>query len=148
MLQPGHAHDISLSSKVFAASGIRNLNPENRGCLFHDEGYLDFYKKYTFLNCRFECGIKLAEEVVGCTPWYLPQGQKSNVCDPWTGREFSKLLIKVQANGTNCPSCLPDCDMVKTSLLTTSARFRYLRISLLVQNLVLFTEFVTHIISM
>ena len=124
VLQPGHEHFLSLSSQVFSSTGIRRLHPKDRHCYFSDEGYLEFYDKYTFQNCRFECGIKLAEKKVQCTPWYLPQGKNSIICDPWRTRDFLDALNSVHTNQSNCKDCLPDCEMVKTKPFLSSAKFR------------------------
>ena len=72
-LQPGREHFIDLSATVVATNGIEDILPEARGCLFTDEGDLEFYKSYTFSNCRLECRIKEAKEKHKCVPWYLPK---------------------------------------------------------------------------
>ena len=72
-LQPGREHFVDLSATVVSTKGIRKILPEARGCLFTDEGNLEFYKRYTFSNCRLECQIREAEEKHGCIPWHLPR---------------------------------------------------------------------------
>ena len=53
-VQPGREHFVDLSAKVVTTNGIRHISPEARGCLFTDEGDLEFYKSYAFTNCRLE----------------------------------------------------------------------------------------------
>ena len=72
-LEPGREHFVDLSATVVSTKGIRDIVPEARGCFFTDEGDLEFYKSYTFSNCRLECMIKEAEEKHNCIPWYLPK---------------------------------------------------------------------------
>ena len=72
-LQPGREHFIDLSATLVTTNGIKDISPEDRGCLFTDESDLEFYKSYTFTNCRLECGIKEAEEEHDCIPWHLPK---------------------------------------------------------------------------
>ena len=72
-LEPGREHFIDLSATVLSTNGIRDILPEARGCFFENEGDLDFYKSYTFSNCKLECGIKEAEQKLGCVPWHLPK---------------------------------------------------------------------------
>ena len=72
-VQPGREHFVDLSAEVVATNDIRHISPEARGCLFTDEGDLEFYKSYTFSNCRLECGIKEAEKKYNCIPWHLPK---------------------------------------------------------------------------
>ena len=72
-LQPGREHFVDLSAKVATTNDIKHISPEARGCLFTDEGDLEFYKSYTFSNCRLECRIKEAEKKHKCIPWHLPK---------------------------------------------------------------------------
>ena len=72
-LQPGREHFVDLSATFVSTKGIRDISPIARGCFFKDEGDLEFYKSYTFTNCRLECMIKEAEEKHKCIPWFLPK---------------------------------------------------------------------------
>ena len=72
-LQPGWEHFVDLSATVVATNGIEDILPEARGCLFKDEGNLEFYKSYTFSNCRLECRITEASQKYKCIPWHLPK---------------------------------------------------------------------------
>ena len=72
-LQPGREHYVDLSASVVSTNNIRHILPEARGCLFNDESNLEFYKSYTYSNCRLECRIKAAEEKYKCIPWHLPK---------------------------------------------------------------------------
>ena len=72
-LQPGREHFADLSATLVTTNGIKHISPEDRGCLFTDESDLDFYKGYTFTNCRLECAIKKAEKEHNCIPWHLPK---------------------------------------------------------------------------
>ena len=49
-IQPGHEHFLALQGQALTTNGIRKLSPEDRHCYFHDEGSLEFYRKYTFSN--------------------------------------------------------------------------------------------------
>ena len=70
-VEPGREHFVDLSATVVTAKGINDILPEAHGCLLTDEGDLEFYKSYTFANCRLECAIRDAEEKHKCIPWYL-----------------------------------------------------------------------------
>ena len=124
LVQPGHETFLSLSGEVHSASGIEDLTPEDRNCYFPHEGDLAFYNNYTYLNCRFACGILLAEAQVGCMPWYLPQRLNSLICDPWQTREFRKYLTQVFSNRMNCKNCLPDCETTEISSTIFNAKLR------------------------
>ena len=127
VIEPGREHFIDLRSQVFSSSdGIKQLEPEKRNCFFSTEGSLEFYEEYTFTNCILECGIKAAENITGCIPWYLPHSSDSSVCDPWVTMEFRKLLENLQTNSSLCNHCLPDCFLTRTTASTSSARFRSL----------------------
>ena len=139
-LQPGREHFVDLSATVVATNGIENILPEARGCLFNDEGDLEFYKSYTFTNCRLECRIKEAEMKYKCIPWHLPkvsmmsmtntsenihfhliQGENSTTCDPWTSRDF---MDEMRTQSTRCHHCLSDCNDITYLPTITSAEFR------------------------
>ena len=72
-LQPGRKHFIDLSATLVTTKDLKGVSPSARDCFFADEGDLNFYKNYTFSNCKLECGIKKAEGNYNCIPWYLPQ---------------------------------------------------------------------------
>ena len=72
-LEAGKEHFVDLSATVVSSKSIKGIAPEARECFFRDEGDLEFYKEYTFSNCRLECAIKMAEEKYGCIPWHLPK---------------------------------------------------------------------------
>ena len=73
-MQPGREHLVELYATVVSTStGIRDIVQDARDCFFADEGSLEFYKKYTFSNCRLECAIKKAEQIYDCVPWHLPR---------------------------------------------------------------------------
>ena len=72
-VQPGLEHFIDLSAVFVSTNDINDITPEARDCFFADEGNLDFYKSYTFSNCRLECAIKKSEEIFNCVPWHLPK---------------------------------------------------------------------------
>ena len=82
-LEPGREHFVKLSASVVSTDDIKDIAPEARDCFFADEGNLDFYKKYTFSNCRLECAIKRTEKIFKCVPWHLPRvgyfGQYFNI---------------------------------------------------------------------
>jgi len=119
-LQPGREHFVDLSATVVSTNGIRDILPEARECFFTDEGDLEFYKRYTFSNCRLECGIKKAEHQLGCIPWHLPKGENSTTCDPWTSRSF---IDEMQKSFAGCHHCRSDCDLITYLSTVTSAEF-------------------------
>ena len=121
-LQPGREHFVDLCATLVTTNGIKHISPEDRGCLFTDESDLDFYKGYTFTNCRLECGIKEAEKEHNCIPWHLPKvglvylqkeiihlqkGKHSSTCNPWTARDFMEDMRKHSAQ---CQQCLSGID--------------------------------------
>ena len=92
--------------------------------MFEDEGDLEFYKKYTRANCRFECGIKKAEKEFGCIPWFLPHGDNADICDPWIARNFSKKAGRIFASSQHCQDCIQDCEITESSASISSEKFR------------------------
>ena len=124
VIQPGHEHFLDLSSHSLSTSGIEMIRPEDRNCYFQYEGDLEFYAKYTFINCRFECGLRHTKQAQNCTPWYFPQDQAYPVCDPWRERLFSEELTNVHEDESKCLHCLPDCEIRDISVTASMAKFR------------------------
>ena len=96
-LEAGKEHFVDLSATVVTTKSIREILPEARGCLFTDESDLEFYKSYTYSNCRLECQIKLAEQKHKCIPWHLPK----------VGQNYEIHLIPhlSHINFHNCHEC-------------------------------------------
>ena len=81
--RPGQETFLEVSGYVVgSAEGTRSLTPEDRGCLFVEEGGLVHYSKYSYSSCKFECLTETARLVVGCVPWYIPHGGSTRVCQP------------------------------------------------------------------
>ena len=124
LVQPGYENFIEVSGYVVGSSpDVQKLEPADRKCFFSEEGGLDFYDKYSYSSCKFECSIAHVERQVGCVPWYIPHGGSSSICQPWDALQFSKLLGEVTVD--NCThTCLPDCQAVIYSFSHSSAPFR------------------------
>ena len=93
-VQPGREHFIDLSAVVVSTKDIKDITPEARNCFFADEGDLEFYKSYTFSNCKLECAIKNSEAVFNCVPWHLPGvrfGNNQIVVEVPSEQQFSYL---------------------------------------------------------
>ena len=122
-LEPGREHFVDLSATVVSTNGIRDISPESRGCLFTDEGSLDFYKSYTFSNCRLECRIKDAEEKHKCIPWYLPKVSSSPTsAAKITHREKTQLRATHGHHGSSWRRCgtIPPSVITVSQIATTS----------------------------
>ena len=76
ILAPGLEHFLELSGYIVEADAElkSSLGPSQRRCVFPDESELDYFTKYTFSTCKLECGIKHLEKIIGCVPWFFPQG--------------------------------------------------------------------------
>ena len=123
-VQPGHEHFFSISNTILNANNeIQKIAPEKRECYFADEGNLEYYQIYTFSNCLLECLMKKALDQLGCIPWYLPQGQNSTLCDPWTARNFSTMMSSLEMDD-KCSHCLPDCERNSYHITPTSDECR------------------------
>ena len=64
-------------------------------------------------------------------PWFLPHLENHTVCDPWTQREFTAVLERMEAR-TECGHCLADCEYTEYSVTASEARIR--SISLVLQQ--------------
>ena len=118
-IKPGFNNVISLiSSRVKADPSLAGLDKDIRNCLFPEENSgLKIYRKYSYLNCKFECGISYAQDILlekynnTCLPWYFPTpNEPTNICDPWESFDFFQIMID-QIPDNQCPQCLADCSV-------------------------------------
>ena len=81
-----------------------------RKCFFPDEGNLNRFAYYTQSNCKLECAWKKAEEICGCTPWYIPAVDDSQMCFILGNLCFDQIIRNVEQGEIvlNC-SCEKDC---------------------------------------
>jgi hypothetical protein len=122
IISPGQEHHVELSAfSVSSDDDVRNLPVADRKCLFREEGFLTWHAQYSHTTCVFECKLQAAEVVLGCLPWYMPQGPNSTVCDPWTARTFSGQMEVMEETGCDC---LPDCQAAVYSYTHSLAPFR------------------------
>ena len=120
---PGHGNIVEVTAyRVTSENSVKDLEPSERKCYFPDEYHLDFHVNYTYTSCKFECAIKVAESRMGCIPWYMPQRNNYETCDPWDTRKFLEEME--QAKMSSCPSCLPDCQTIKYRSVLNTAPFR------------------------
>ena len=104
------------SSIVIADDSIRSLDKQARNCLFPEENAgLKIHKKYTYLNCKFECKLFYTQSVVAkkynktCQPWFFPFSSDSiSICDPWQTFDFLQIM-KNEIPNNLCSQCFPDC---------------------------------------
>ena len=125
VVEPGRETFLALSGQYFSSDGIEYIHPHDRNCYFSHEGNLSFHENYTFSNCLLECALQQAENLVGCVPWFMPQNSSSAMCDPWMEKTFMTEFDNFNEN--DCNDCLPDCEAQKTSVVASSAKFRFLK---------------------
>ena len=112
--------------------GIKSIAPIKRNCLFPNEKQLNVFGNYSFSNCLLECYMGLASNVTQCVPWYLPRSNGSTLpsCDPWKTIQFRKEMSRIEPS--QCSHCLSDCDSVKYFVTSSSNKFKYVIILLLI----------------
>ena len=119
LIRPGHNNFIALSAtKIDADESLRNIQPQQRNCLFSDENLsLKIHKKYSQTNCLLECFLLKAQSMLSkqanttskCTPWFFPFDDDSvRICDPWETKRFYEIMI-FEVPSDACGHCLADC---------------------------------------
>ena len=95
--------------KIDADDNMRQLDVEERQCIFYDESSsLRIYQNYTYENCIFECSLLAAHAIFNCTPWYFPTSDDNiKICSPWETQDF--LIYFNTVKGEICSNCLPEC---------------------------------------
>jgi hypothetical protein len=112
-IRPGQYNIIALSAtRVDADDNMKNLNADDRKCLFSEESSdLKIYKNYTYTNCLFECGLHAAVKKYKCIPWYFPSvGETIAMCDPWATQSFLKYIDEL--TDEKCSHCLPGVNFI------------------------------------
>lgn len=68
-----HYGRISIKPQVMGISeGLNNYKPHERGCYFHLERQLRFFKSYSEAKCEMECLANFTKSECGCVPYYMP----------------------------------------------------------------------------
>lgn len=101
----GSIVDVLITPEVlYPDKSLRNLKPENRRCLFEDEGILKYFKNYTKKNCEIECVSDLTYENCGCVPFNFVRNKTMNVCDisSWKCALHYKELSRNKKTSCNC----------------------------------------------
>ncbi|KAH8413166.1 hypothetical protein KR009_008633 [Drosophila setifemur] len=108
---------------TYATNDIRRMNPSLRNCLFGSERSMHGLRRYSFINCMFECRVRMTKDLCGCIPPYVYNNGSERVCDVLDAncmihskRLFSHALPNlnlslsvVQETSTFPCGCLPDC---------------------------------------
>ena len=62
---------VKVSPSLTASSeAVRNLEPEERQCYFHDEKHLDIHHAYSQYGCLLECKLKFIAKACHCRPYF------------------------------------------------------------------------------
>ncbi|XP_050293011.1 alkylated DNA repair protein alkB homolog 8 isoform X2 [Anthonomus grandis grandis] len=60
---------------------VRELSIEKRQCLFSDERRLDYFGKYSYYNCLFQCEALAVVEQCRCVPYYFDFIYEKAICN-------------------------------------------------------------------
>ncbi|XP_068141009.1 sodium channel protein Nach [Drosophila tropicalis] len=108
---------------TYATSDIRRMDLAERNCLFGSERTLIGLRRYSFINCMFECRVTMTLKRCGCVPSYVTNNGSMKVCGIsdancliHSKRLFSHALANLnlslsivrQTSHFPC-ECLPDC---------------------------------------
>ncbi|KAH8404950.1 hypothetical protein KR222_011498 [Zaprionus bogoriensis] len=109
---------------TYATRDIRRMDLKWRNCLFGSERTLEGLRKYSFINCMFECRMRMTQRSCGCLPAYVANNGSMKVCGVLdlnclisSKRLFSRALANLDASlsivrhtmSFPC-DCLPDCE--------------------------------------
>lgn len=65
---------------TYATDDIRRMDLMWRNCLFGSERTLDGLRRYSFINCMFECRMRMVFKACGCLPAYVANNGSIKVC--------------------------------------------------------------------
>ncbi|XP_039287308.1 pickpocket protein 28-like [Nilaparvata lugens] len=111
---------VKILPKIITSSqNLINWNPLDRGCYFHHERKLKFYKVYTQLNCEIECQANTTLEQCGCNMFYqIYSFTESKICEA----DKFQCVLNITNNETgkeqNPCGCLPGCNEYEYEIRT------------------------------
>ncbi|XP_048007454.1 pickpocket protein 28-like [Leguminivora glycinivorella] len=80
--QPGKTTAFAIKLDILdTADELANYSPDIRQCYFPNERYLQFFQKYTSLNCQLECLTNYTVKICGCVSFYMPRNSSTPVCN-------------------------------------------------------------------
>ncbi|CAH1644604.1 unnamed protein product [Spodoptera littoralis] len=105
----GESVDIKVEPMVFQSdSNVRRVEPQYRGCWFHDEVLLSHTNRYSYETCVTECKMKNYMDACDCVPYKYPREKSTRICD----FEDLKCLNNVTVNRSTMEmKCEPICYM-------------------------------------
>ena len=124
-IYPGYLTTIRVNTlQLKSNEHIRGLDIKKRQCKFADERQgLKIVKRYSRINCLFECSMDVAENTCGCRPWDYPRENSSTrvpknnrICDFFGSSCFNKLMKKDYTEEQCRKKCTSDCNEIKYSL--------------------------------
>lgn len=65
---------------TYATEDIRRMDLMWRNCLFGSERTLEGLRRYSFINCMFECRMRMVLKACGCLPAYVANNGSVKVC--------------------------------------------------------------------
>jgi len=65
---------------TYATNDIRRLDVSMRNCLFGSERTMHSLRRYSFINCMFECRVQMTVENCECIPPYVYNNGSFKVC--------------------------------------------------------------------
>ncbi|XP_034472548.1 pickpocket protein 11 [Drosophila innubila] len=109
---------------TYATSDIRRMDLKSRNCLFGSERQLDGLRRYSFINCMFECRMRMTLNNCGCLPAYVANNGTVKVCGVLhlncvieSKRLYSRAManldspLSIVRHTVSFPcDCLPDCE--------------------------------------
>ncbi|KAH8263083.1 hypothetical protein KR044_004239 [Drosophila immigrans] len=109
---------------TYATRDIRRMDLKWRNCLFGSERKLDGLRRYSFINCMFECRMRMTLKNCGCLPAFVANNGTYQVCGVLhlncvieSKRFYSKALanldspLSIVRHTISFPcDCLPDCE--------------------------------------
>ncbi|XP_049866288.1 pickpocket protein 28-like [Pectinophora gossypiella] len=103
----GDSIDVKVEPRFYnCESSLRHIEPQRRGCWFHDEVNLINTNRYSYETCHTECRIKSFVRFCGCVPYKYPVDKTTRIC------ELADLpclnYMRVNWARTRQP-CVPEC---------------------------------------
>lgn len=139
-----------LPETTYSSDDVRRLPPDVRECYFADEYKLNYFQRYSYINCLAECRAEIIFKLCNCLPYYLPNNGSMRTCElseitcvlrhrhvftgalPGLNRTIF-LASEVNFTNTRPCNCLPDCELnqfpTEMTAATLNRTYSYSQIS-------------------
>ena len=120
MNEKAYLIDVTPTGTI-ASERFKGRNVKDRNCFTKTDKWpaSKSFKMYDQNNCKYECLVKLAQDLCKCIPWdFIDFGSRLPECDVFGRTCFFEGIKNLTRSRKNmCPHCLEDCQYTKYEMI-------------------------------